>query len=215
MLGPVGTIVVVVGLAGAAPAGSPALQILRKERCQTDLPVVTDLGSPRASRVSRPTGVEPAGGTIALPPPSSRLVLVGVAIVVAVALAFALRRLPARDHPRPPEPAPAASVREAPGLAAPAHDPDGLARQGRFAEAIHALLLRAIDELDAGRARPALTSRELLRRSRLGRDARDALGALVTAVEWGHFGAKPVGLADYEASLAAYRRLRTAWRAPR
>jgi len=189
--------------------------ILEKERCQTVLPLVAESAAPGAVGVPRAAGAEPAVATIVLPPPSSLVAVLAVAIVVALALAFALHRLPARTDLPPPEPAAARSVPKAPERPAPTHDPERLAQQGRFADAIHALLLRAIDEIDAGRARPALTSRELLRRSRLGREARGALGALVAAVEWGHFGAKPVGPDDYEASLAAYRRLRSAWRATR
>jgi hypothetical protein len=90
---------------------------------------------------------------------------------------------------------------------------DRLAREGRFAEAIHALLLRALSDLGRYATTPALTSREVARGAKLAQEARAALGALVAAGEWVHFGGKPAGAAEYEASVASYRRFREAWRA--
>jgi hypothetical protein len=73
----------------------------------------------------------------------------------------------------------------------PLGDADELARLGRYAEAIHTLLLRTLQELARSAAlqvAPAETSREILARVPLLGDARVALAGLVTAVEITHFG---------------------------
>lgn len=83
----------------------------------------------------------------------------------------------------------------------PLGDAEELARRGAFAEAIHTLLLRTLQELArsaAVRVGPATTSREVLARVPLLADARTALAGLITAVEITHFGAEPASVADYE-----------------
>ena len=83
----------------------------------------------------------------------------------------------------------------------PLEDADELARRGRFAEAIHTLLLRTLQELvrsAAVRVAPAMTSREILARVPLLADARSALADLITAVEITHFGDEPANAADYD-----------------
>jgi hypothetical protein len=83
----------------------------------------------------------------------------------------------------------------------PLGDADELARRGEFAEAIHVLLLRTLQELArsaAVRVAPAMTSREVLARVPLLADARSALAGLITAVEITHFGDEPANAADYE-----------------
>jgi hypothetical protein len=83
----------------------------------------------------------------------------------------------------------------------PLGDADELARRGQFAEAIHTLLLRTLQELvrsAAVRVAPATTSREILARVPLLADARSALAGLITAVEVTHFGDEPANAADYE-----------------
>jgi hypothetical protein len=83
----------------------------------------------------------------------------------------------------------------------PLGDADELARRNEFAEAIHTLLLRTLQELArsaALRVAPAMTSREVLARVPLLADARSALAGLITAVEITHFGDQPADAADYE-----------------
>jgi hypothetical protein len=83
----------------------------------------------------------------------------------------------------------------------PLGDADELARRGRFAEAIHTLLLRTLYELvrsAAVRVAPAMTSREILARVPLLADARSAFAGLITTVEITHFGDEPANAADYE-----------------
>jgi hypothetical protein len=83
----------------------------------------------------------------------------------------------------------------------PIGDADELARAGRYAEAIHTLLLRTLVELvRATRTRvPAsLTSREILGRVPLVPEARAALYTLVATVEVTYFGDEVPGAADYD-----------------
>jgi hypothetical protein len=86
-------------------------------------------------------------------------------------------------------------------------DADRLAAEGRYAEAIHLLLFRSIEEIDAKRphaVKPALTSRDILDLQALPAVARQSLSRLVTAVEWSFFGGRPVGPADFSACRRAY-----------
>jgi hypothetical protein len=98
----------------------------------------------------------------------------------------------------------------------PLGDADELARGGRFAEAIHTLLLRTLQELVHGaavRVAPATTSREILARVPLLADARAALAGLITAVEVTHFGDAPASDADYERCRQQFHVFATAFRA--
>lgn len=97
----------------------------------------------------------------------------------------------------------------------PIGDADELARAGRYAEAIHTLLLRTLVELvRATRTRvpAALTSREILARVPLVPPARVALDALVAAVEVTHFGDEIPGAADYERCRGEFQRFADAYR---
>lgn len=78
---------------------------------------------------------------------------------------------------------------------------DRLAREGRYAEALHMLLLDCIAQLrrlrfDAVIA-PSLTSREVARRLSLPEKSAHALSAIVSAVELSHFGGRAAGEDDY------------------
>ena len=86
-------------------------------------------------------------------------------------------------------------------------DADRLAAEGRFAEAVHLLLFRSIEDLDAKRphaVKPALTSRDILDLRGLPAVAREALSRLVSTVEWSFFGGRPVGAADFATCRRAY-----------
>jgi len=121
----------------------------------------------------------------------------GVAVAAFLAAAWLVRRLgPAeRDAEvageRPPAP-----------VAIPIASAEALAARGRFAEAIHALLLETLDALSrAARLAPSLTSREIAARIPLPAPAREALSGLVVAVELSRFGGAAAGETDYRACL--------------
>ncbi|MEM6491734.1 MAG: DUF4129 domain-containing protein, partial [Pseudomonadota bacterium] len=106
---------------------------------------------------------------------------------------------------------------QAPPSAAELADAEAAAQtaadEGRFAEAIHMLLLGAIGRLRERNARSAarsFTSREILGRAAFGETARAALEALVIAVEISRFGGRTADKAAYERCLEAYRALRRA-----
>jgi len=86
-------------------------------------------------------------------------------------------------------------------------DADRLAAEGHFAEAVHLLLFRSIDDIDAKRpnaVKPALTSRDILDLTGLPAAARKALSRLVATVEWSFFGGRPVEAQDFAACRRAY-----------
>ena len=92
-------------------------------------------------------------------------------------------------------------------------DATRLAAEGRYGEAIHALLLATIQHF-AARARltiqPSRTSRELARLLPLSGESRAKFNELVMAVERTLFGGEPAGLEDYQRSLERFRAL--VWR---
>jgi hypothetical protein len=95
---------------------------------------------------------------------------------------------------------------------------DALARDGRFAEAIHHLLFRSIEDIANRRpalVRPALTSREIADSTGIPERARSLFAAIARLVERSLFGARPVGESDWLHARDAYSTfaLPTAWRA--
>lgn len=136
------------------------------------------------------------------------LLWTALAVLVTLAIAWLVRRLSAgaRDA-EVDEPAPAAppDVR--------VESAEALARDGRWAEAIHALLLETLAALSrASRLAPSLTSREILASVRLPARARDALLGLVEAVEISHFGGTDPSEGDYRACLDRFRAFQDATR---
>lgn len=95
---------------------------------------------------------------------------------------------------------------------------DALAREGRFAEAIHHLLFRSIEDIANRRpalVRPALTSREIAGSTGIPARARTLFAGIASVVERSLFGARPVGENDWHAAREAYSdfALPAAWRA--
>lgn len=95
---------------------------------------------------------------------------------------------------------------------------DALAREGRFAEAIHHLLFRSIEDIANRRpalVRPALTSREIASSIGIPQKARSLFAAIAGVVERSLFGARPVSESDWLHARDAYSNLAlpAAWRA--
>jgi hypothetical protein len=95
---------------------------------------------------------------------------------------------------------------------------DALAREGRFADAIHHLLFRSVEDIARRRpalVRPALTSRELAAASTLPGRARELFAAIARLVERSWFGGRPVGEGDWTEARKAYAEfaLAGAWKA--
>jgi len=87
---------------------------------------------------------------------------------------------------------------------------DQLAAEQRFVEAMHVLLLQSLsairDRLDEPFA-DSLTSREILRSTRLPEPGRAPLRDIVNRVEWTYFGHHPAVLSDYVACRASFNTL--------
>jgi hypothetical protein len=85
-----------------------------------------------------------------------------------------------------------------------------LAAAGRHAEAVHELLLLAVERLSQRHQRPVSgwhTGRELTRLLPADAGERERFGRLVAEVERSLFGGHPVGARDYERCLADFRAL--------
>ncbi len=185
-------VLVVAALASASPTDPAALgDIYREQNIQRQLPVAAP----------PPPAPTPRGFAI---PVIFAWVLLGAAVVATAALALWLagfkldgvaagrRRRQAQPNldsqPVDSEPAvPADWLRSA----------DDLARQGRFAEAIHRLLLGVLGALGvADPASQATTAREIARRH--PGPHRRRLAALVRASELVHFGGRPASREQFE-----------------
>lgn len=145
-------------------------------------------------------------------PPELLWVLLAVLIAVAIwmlwepLIGIRLPRRAQRLTAASSEGAAEEAVTEA-GLAASA---DALARAGRYAEAIHELLMQSLAEIRAGLREEfadSLTSREILRSTRLAPEGRRALGELIGRVELSHFGYRAMGEADYLACRRSFDEL--------
>jgi hypothetical protein len=87
---------------------------------------------------------------------------------------------------------------------------DALAREGRFAEAMHVLLLHSLAEIRRRLGEhfaDSLTSREILRQARISDGGRESLGEIVSRVERSHFGTQEAGAADYRLCRDSFDRL--------
>jgi hypothetical protein len=87
---------------------------------------------------------------------------------------------------------------------------DDLAAQGRFVEAMHVLLLQALNDirrrLDEEFA-DSMTSREILRSRKLSDTLRRPLREVINRVEWTYFGGHPADRDDYLACRASFSAL--------
>jgi hypothetical protein len=87
-------------------------------------------------------------------------------------------------------------------------DAEALARQGRFAEAVHALLFRSIDliqERQPASVKRSLTAREIGRLSNLPDLIRMGLAPIIRIVERSYFGGRPVDENGWIEARTAYQ----------
>lgn len=200
-----------------APEGAreAARQVVTDEALQAEMPAEAEarpapilggggFGGGRRSRGSDPQPVE-RGSTLG---PAVLWTVGGLLVVGLLAVIVRERLGPGAPAPRavdaPPRPPP-------PPERTIIDEADALAAAGRFAEAVHALLLRTIEAL--GRHMPvprALTSREIEARAGLPDAARSAFGDLVRAVEITRFGGRPADADDYARCVACFERIRAA-----
>lgn len=87
---------------------------------------------------------------------------------------------------------------------------DALAAQGRFAEAVHLLLYRSIEDIEGrrpGLVRPAMTSRDLAEAEGLPGVAREAFSRIARAVEISLFGGRSIDAGGWQQCRGAYAEL--------
>jgi hypothetical protein len=177
---------------------------------QTQLPIDAPEKTERQAPLSDPWRLGLGGGDVA-----TIVLYAALAIGLGLVLysirdrlpSFGTRRLVAR---RPDAVAAAAAVER---MAETQIEADELAGQGKYAEAMHALLLRSLTEM---RKRvqfsfaDSLTSREILRALDLPEGGKTSLGDIIRRVEVVYFGLHPAGREDYTACRSSYETLTSA-----
>lgn len=114
---------------------------------------------------------------------------------------------------RVPDTAPVEGAAEAARARELLSEADALAAEGRFAEAVHLLLWRSLEDIDRRRpdfVRPAVTSREIAGALTLPAVARGAFASIARAVERSLFGGNALGADDWTQCRAAYAELTVA-----
>ena len=84
---------------------------------------------------------------------------------------------------------------------------DALAREGHYAQAVHHLLFRSVEDIGNRRpqaVRPASTSRELANTGAIPPAVRDLFAHIARLVERSLFGGRPVSEGDWQAARQAY-----------
>lgn len=134
-----------------------------------------------------------------------------IALVAAAILWFIIRELTRIRVPQKREktakPVPETWRPEAATALALLSDADALAAKGQYAEAVHLLLLRSINDIEGrlpNAVRPALTSRDIARLERLPEGARPTFTRIARAVETSLFGGGAVDRATWNDCRAAY-----------
>ncbi|SRR6266568_3530779 len=141
-----------------------------------------------------------------LSPAAAMIARVVLAAAALVAVTLAVVWLVGRLRTRRDDAVLQTPSAEAHALGGPSGAATGLAAEGRFAEAIHALLLDTLAALaGAAQLAPSLTSREIVSHARLGPAARAALADLVAAVEVSYFGGATPGAGEYQACTARFQ----------
>ena len=87
---------------------------------------------------------------------------------------------------------------------------DALASEGRFAEAVHLLLYRSVEDISdrrPGLVRPAMTSRDLAEARDLPAVARSAFSRIARAVEISLFGGRAIDAGAWQQCRSAYTEL--------
>ena len=168
------------------------------------------------SRRRRRRPPPPSNVSIPIPPEVFLYLLVAVLAIALCIVAYHLygtyafgRRVSKKKVDQPLQVATQPIMRPAGDAPLPDLDEiERLARAGAFAEAIHLMLLRALEalrhRLGTSWAK-SLTSREIARRSELAPTDRSALKMLVGAVEISRFGGKNANEQIYRACLDQYR----------
>lgn len=199
--------------------GDRARAVLADPRYQhgfPSLPQGSETGPPGRSRRYpgdiAPGDVDPAPSLSRVPLSalSTFAVILGAVVVAAgVGWLLGLRRMrPGPAAPPVPDPEGDGTLLRRGKMTG--DEADRLAAEGRWADALHALLLQAIRSLSERSPTPlppSFTSRELLALAPLSGEARQAFAAMVRAVEGAWFGGLPVGPEDYRENRERFQRI--------
>lgn len=212
-----GTMLYAVEISAPAPLLSSAEQQALSQKTtkafnasKRSLDLQTEMPVEKAMQVQRPAVKPPLPG-FGISPFWMRVVLISAIIVIALIIIFNLKGIRwsdsrARKLAREKEieiDAAGTTVR----MEKAQLEADELARQGNFAEAMHALLLQSVNEL---RRRlmvsigVSLTSREILHRIGLPPEGRNVFADIIRRVEISYFGSYQPGVADYTACRESY-----------
>ena len=151
---------------------------------------------------------KPIGEALGIYAPAFFKVLIALAILLALWILWRLLLQPLLERTREarqraePEWAP-----DRDAAVALLSDADGLAAQGRYAEAVHLLLQRSVGHISDARPdwlMPASTAREIAAFAMLPDRARQAFGAIATRVERSLFALRDLDMTDWTAARAAY-----------
>ncbi len=194
---------------GDAEVDAAVERVLAADRYQKELPVDRVSEAPASAPATRPARRdtrEPSSvdGDALRPVGSALLWIFLGALGITLALWLA-REARERRRARAAIGAPAAPA-TAPAAPPVARVPDheALAHAGRFADAIHAVLIGALAAIGRAHAgmRPAWTSREIVGLVKLEAKALGALRSLVGLVEVTRFGGKPAREEEYREALS-------------
>ena len=178
-------------------------RLLADSSIQFDLPIVEP--------PQPPTWLEPLARFLAaIWPVIEILFWAALALLILYILYGIARRLQGKEWPgrqkkaKPPEP----NWRpdEAPARAL-LSEADALAAQGRFAEAVHLILFRSIEDIDDRRPEllgPALTSRDIAALPAIPERPRSAFARIAMLVERSLFALRPLGEGDWRDCRSAY-----------
>jgi hypothetical protein len=147
--------------------------------------------------------------------PYARILLWAVLLTAILGLAWLLVqrarsgewRLPRWRRRADPQLDGGAWVPEAAPARAWLEEADALAARGQFAEAVHHLLKRSVDDIAWRRpdlVRPALTSRDIAAAEAIPSRARTLFGGIVATVERSLFGGRAVSADEWSATRQAY-----------
>ena len=150
-------------------------------------------------------------------PAAKPLMWIGVALLVLFLLyhfvpAFArwVDNLPFRRKAAGDDAEDGIGLAEAGAARALLAEADALAAEGRFAEAVHLLLYRSVEDIEnrrPGLVRPAMTSRDLAEARDLPAAARDAFSRIARAVEISLFGGRSIDAGAWQTCRGAYAEL--------
>lgn len=194
---------------GVAPAGEDVRQrverLYRNPGYQASYP---GEGEPEREPVEPPAG----GPLLALLAELMLYAALAAGVFLILYLVYDLFRSRGRPRAAPPEspvrPAPPPPAEPEP---AALPDPEALAAEGRFGEAVHALLLHAVPLLDGRRRRPwppGTTGREMAATVDLEAAPQRSLSLLVAAVEHFLFARRPLTEEDWLVCRGAFQSLR-------